>query len=384
MTEIGARRLSKLVPLLDEVSPAEMRGTLPTLVHDGEVVFYVRVPAGKVVYMDRIRSLPATFSEAANSWSRSLSPYDLSQIRKARKSGMPAIQNPAMVPGAIYLGMAPNDARLLLELERMDVCWFPFAVQFSPDSGTDPKHLTRVIPWQSLCCLRPDDGQPKRGPWIGHDQSHALAIELRDVFVEQDVLDIVLRAKEDPLGLRETSPGVYVLCRAAAHFNDPEKGVQARQPTVEEWARNEASACGVDDWLFTKEVLKLVRKLINTKHNEGQGMKKRTTLDLRVVADHEARDLGRFHWISERLMLVIHAARCWRQLIDDLQRPWETIDPDDRMLKIRRFGKTLEDWGFTGKGEHDAVLSVAIYPIDIRDIRQKQKAKQKANQKRHP
>ncbi|MGS1012314.1 hypothetical protein ACVCL0_00760 [Rhodanobacter sp. UC4450_H17] len=381
MTEINARRLSKLVPLLDEVSPAEMRSTLPALVHDGEVELYVRVPAGKAVYMDGIQLLPTTFSDAANSLSRPLSPYDRSQMRNARKSGIPAIQAPMIVPGAIYLGMAPKDARLLLEMERRDVCWFPCAVLFSQDSGTDSKHLTRVIPWQSLCCLRPDDGQPKRGPWIGPDPGHALAIELRDVLVEQNALDIVLRTKEDPLGLRETSPGVYVLCRAAAHFNDPEKGVQARQPAVEEWARNEASACGVDDWLFTKGVLKQVRKLINTKHNERQGMKSPTEFDLSVLNDDEARAFGQLHWASKRLMLVVHAARCWQQLICGQERPWEAVSPDDQMRMTRNLGKRLDDWGFTGDGERDAVLSVAIYPIDIRDIRLKQRAKQKAMQK---
>ncbi len=377
MTEIDARRLSKLVPLLDEVSPAEMRGTLPALVHDGEVVLYVRVPAGKVVYMDGIRLLPATFSDAANSWSRSLSPYDLSQVRKARKSGIPAIQNPMIVPDAIYLAMAPKDARLLLEMERREVCWFPFAVQFSPDSGTGSKHLTRLIPWQSLCCLRPNDGQPKRGPWIGHDPAHALAIELRDVFVEQNALDTVLRAKEDPMGLRGTSPGVYVLCRAAARFNDPEKGVQEQQPAVQEWVRNEARACGVNDWLFNNGVLKLVRKLINTKHNERQGVPSPAEFDLSVLSDNEARAFGQLHWMSKRLMLTVHAARCWQQIVSGQERPWEDVSPDDQMRMTRNLGKWLDDWGFTGEGEHKAVWSIAIYPIDIRDIRLKQKANQK-------
>ena len=42
MAEMYARRLSKLVPLLDEVSEAERRSSLPEWVEDGEIAFPVQ------------------------------------------------------------------------------------------------------------------------------------------------------------------------------------------------------------------------------------------------------------------------------------------------------------------------------------------------------
>jgi hypothetical protein len=381
MTENGSAWLSTVVPLIQEVSKPEIRGSLPALVDTGEITLYVRVPAGKAVYMDGLKPLPTSINTARASWPQSLSPNDLAQIRDAKRVNTPVVRYPMIVPDAVYLGLEAKDARRLLDLGSVDVHWFPCAVQFSPQSGPDAKHLIRRVPWRSPYCLKPDDGQPKRGPWIGHDTEHALAIELRDVFVEQGAAIGALRAKEDPFALRETSPGLYVLCRAAMHFNDPEKGVEEPRATFHEWILAEAKACKVAGWLFNKELLKQVRKLINTRHKESQGLKEPTKLDISVLSEHEARDLQKRHWVSARLMLAIHAARYWRQQLDSLVKPsWETTHPNKQLLMTRRFGQTLGDWGFESSGEHDAVLSVAIYPVRVTEIRRKQKAEKVAQE----
>ena len=73
MAETDAARMPKLVPLTEAVSTAEMRDSLAASVDAGDILFYVRVPAGKAVFIDGIHPVP-TGMDAFSAWSRSLSP----------------------------------------------------------------------------------------------------------------------------------------------------------------------------------------------------------------------------------------------------------------------------------------------------------------------
>lgn len=366
MAEVTGTRLSKLVPLLDQVSETERRGSLPSLVSAGAISFYVRVPAGKAVYMDGIRRLQSSFSHAADALSQSLSPHSLSLVREAKRLGTPVIEHPALIRDAIYLGLSAQDAELLLAVERVNVHWFPSAVQLMPPSAEGTRRLIQVVPWRSPCCLRPDDGLPKRGPWIGQDPDHFLSITLSDVLVEQAVIKTTLRANTDPLDLRGTSPGAYVLYRAAVRFNDPTDGVKDLQPAVQEWVKEEAKQIGVDEWLFNKELLKQVKKLINTRYRETQGVKKVAKFRLRALGEDVAALHATHHWISSRMALLMHAARFWRHLVQAQDRVWASMDSDEQLILATRLGRSLRVWGFTTVGEWRAVFLVAAYPDDLR------------------
>jgi hypothetical protein len=370
------KRLSKLLPLLDQVSDAEMRGSLPPLVSAGAISFYVRVPGGKAAYMDTIQRLQTCFSHASDALSQSLSPHSLSLVRDAKRRGTPVIEHPTLIRDAIYLGLSARDAELLLAVERVDVHWFHSAVQLMPSSAEGTRRLIQVVPRRSPCCVRPDDGQPKRGPWIGHDADHFLSITLGDVLVEASELEILRKAEKDPFEVKEASPGVYVLYRGAVHFNLPGEGVKASQDEVKSWLKAEAEACGVDDWLFNKTVLRQVKKLINTAHSESRGVKQPTHLNTKALDDNEAAALAEHHWVSERLILTVHAARLWRQIVKEAGRPWDTLPPERQMMMARRFGPVLESLGFANEGEREALLSIIIYPFDLRDTRRQLKISQ--------
>lgn len=371
MAEMYARRVSKLVPLLDEVSEAERRSSLPEWVEDGEIVLYVRVPAGKAVYMEGgPRPLSVSFGDVYDVGRQPLSPHKAARARDAVRAGTPAIRHPMIIPGAAYLGLAAKDARLLLDLERVDIHWFPHALQFSPQSGTEASPFTRLIPRQSACCLRLDDGQPKRGPWIGHDSEHALAITLSDVFVEQAALKATLRANVDPLDLRDTSPGAYVLYRAAVRFNDPASGVKDTQAAIQEWVQREAKACGIDDWLFNGEVLQQVRKLINTRHREKRGLGKIAIFKLDALGEDVAALHAAHHWISSRMALLMHAARYWGHIVRSQNRAWASMNPSEKLDLVSQLGESLREWGFTTLGEWRATLLIAACPDDLRSFRE--------------
>lgn len=376
MAEVSGKHLSKLVPLLDQVSDAEMRGSLPPLVSVGAISFYARVPGGKAAYMDSIQQLQTSFSRASDALSQSLSPHSLSLVRDARRVGTPVIVHPTLIRDAVYLALSTRDAELLLAVEQVDVHWFPSAVQLMPSAAEGKRRLIKVVPRRSPCCVRPDDGQPKRGPWIGHDADHFLSITLDDVLVEASELEILRKAEKDPFGLKEAAPGVYVLYRGAVHFNQPGEGVKALQEEVMTWFKTEAKACGVEDWLFNKTVLKQVRKLINTAHSESQGVKQPTHLNTKALNDSEAAALVEHHWVSERLILTVHAARLWRQIVKEAGRPWDTLRSEQQMRMVRRFGRFLESLGFANEGERDALLSIIIYPFDLRDTRRQLKISQ--------
>lgn len=384
MSEDGSGRLWTLVPFTGEFSASEMRNNLPDLVSTGEVRFYIRVPAGKAVYADGAMSPEDESTGQGGGWShRARSFHDRSRILDAWSLGIPVVEYPSVVRDAYYVELKAKDARLLLELGRVDVQWFCATLQLSPKGGLDAKHLTRRVPFGRLCCLRPDDGQRKTGPWIGDDPLHAVTIQLSDIFVEKASSDGAMRAREDPLMLRASSPGLRVLYLAAAHFYVLDRGIQASQATIQEWVRNEAKTCGLADWLFKKEVLKQVRKLINTKHPEHQGGATPPVLDLSVLSDKEARDRQLLPWVSDRLMLSIHAARHWRECIHrQSETSWDKTDPDSQILAIRSFGKTLESWGFNTSGERDAVLSLAIYPNRLSNIRARLKATKEVEPKK--
>jgi len=326
--------------------------------------------------MDSIQRLQTSFSSASDALSQSLSSHSLSLVRDARKVGSPVIVHPTLIRDAVYLELSARDAELLLAVELVDVHWFPSAVQLMPPSAEGTRRLIQVVPWRSPCCLRPDDGQPKRGPWIGHDSDHVLSITLGDVLVETSELEILRKAEKDPFGLKEAAPGVYVLYRGAVHFNLPGEGVKAPQDEVMAWLKTEAKACGVEDWLFNKTVLKQVRKLINTAHSESQGMQQPTHLNTKALDDSEAVALAEHHWASDRLMLTVHAARHWHQMVREAGRPWDTLRPDQQMTMVRRLGPVLESLGFANEGERDALLSIIIYPLDLRDTRRQLKISQ--------
>ena len=370
MFDKNTRRLSKLVPLSTGVSAAE-RSSLPTLVDSGEITLFVRVPAGKAVYMDAgLGPIPATASGRRDTGERSLPPYELARARDAKRAGNPVVRYPMIIPRVAYLGLAITDAQLLLEreLERVHVEWFPYALQFLPHTATDANTLTQLMLRRTLCCVRPDDGQPKRGPWIGQDAQHALTITLSDVFVELAAVITAFRAKADPLELRGTSPGVYVLYLAAAHFNDAASGAVALQTDVQKWVQKEAKACGIDEWLFNKGVLKQVKKLINTRQSKKQRVDEITTFKLDALGEDEASLHAAHHWISSRVALLMHAARHWRHLVQKQNRAWATMDAQEKLVLAHQLNSSLKVWGFTTLGERRAAFLTAAYPDDLRSI----------------
>jgi hypothetical protein len=371
MGEIGSR-LSKLAPLLGAVSAAVRRKSLPALVESGEIILYVRVPAGKTVYRDAgIQRRAATINEALGAARQTLSGVELAQVRDAEQAGRPLIRYPVVIPDAAYVGLAAKDARRLLDLDRIDVHWFPCAVLISPQPETDAKPLLRVVPGGSPCCLRPDDGRPKRGPWIGHDMEHALAIALDDVFVDEHALRDPAGSVEDPLELRDTAPGVYVLYSVAARFNDPKKGMTLTVKDVQKAVKSEVAVCNIAGWLFNGEVLQQARKLINTHHSETQGGAKIANFKLDVLGEKE----GDLHskqrrWISDRMALLIYAARYWQDLVQKSGRVWASMNPDEKLGLARQLGYSLKVWGFTTVGEWRAVFLVVAYPDDLRSVKE--------------
>lgn len=366
MIEIGSR-LSKLAPLLDAVSAAVRRKSLPALVESGEIILYVRVPAGKTVYRDAgIQRRAATINEALGAARQTLSGVELAQVRDAEQAGTPLIRYPVVIPNAAYVGLAAKDARRLLELDRIDVHWFPCVVLTSSQPEANARPLLRVVPRWSPCCLRPDDGRRKRGPWIGHDVEHALTIAFDDVFVDEHALRDPTGSVEDPLELRDTAPGVYVLYTVAARLNDPKKGITLSKKAVEAAVKNEVAVCNVAGWLFNGEVLRQVRKLINTRHSETQGVDEIANFKLDVLGDDGAALHNKHHWISSRMALLIHAARYWRHLVRKAERVWASMNSEEKLVLTRQLDHSLRGWGFTTVGERRAALLVAAYPDDLR------------------
>lgn len=371
MIEISVQ-LSKLVPLSGATFTAKRRRNLLALVESGAVALYVRVPAGKTVYRDAgIQRLAATITEAHSAPRQSLPAFELARAREAEHAGTPLIRDPLVIPDAAYVGLAATDARRLLALqpERIDVHWFHSAVLIPPRSETGAQQLHRVVPRGSPCCLRPDDGKPMRGPWIGHNREHALTIALSDVYVDANALRDPIASVEDPLDLQDTAPGVYVLCRVAAQFNDPKKGVTLSKEAVEEAVKNEAKNYDIPDWLFNIDVLRQVRKLINRHHSETQGTKDIAKLRLDVIAEDVAALHAKHHWISGRIALLIHAARHWQHLIRKEGRVWDAMETKEKIALAGQFGGLLRDWGFTSDREWSAAFLIAAYPDDLRSTK---------------
>jgi hypothetical protein len=171
---------------------------------------------------------------------------------------------------------------------------------------------------------------------------------------------------EDPLKLQETAPGVYVLYCVAAQFNESGRGITLSKKAVETAVKDRVVACEVAGWLFNGEVLRQVRKLINTRHSETQGVNEVANLKLDVLGEDEAALHSEHHWISSRMGLLIHAARYWRDLVRKAERVWASMNPEEKLALTRQLDHSLRGWGFTTGGERRAAILVAAYPDDLR------------------
>jgi hypothetical protein len=419
MSTIDQERGIRLAPLVETAPDVDKRNQILALAASGKISLFVQVKPGYVAYADKTPRIAT--SPVGSDIRRSVSLQTQRAIDEDRRRGLPVIVFPERRADVAFLALEPAHAQVLLTAQSVQVHWFPSGLMLVGE-------FLVPLSLPSRLCLRPYGDRGSPGPWRNAPSEHTFKFEWSDVLLDDRVpsrLEELANAPSptavtlpgpategaggvltprwsglatagssfdipdddlsllsptvtinDPFGLRERAPGVFVLYAAAKEFYEKPRAVPVENNDVIDWL---ASSKEKDlEKLFNAENARQACKFINPKHDKSQSDKntwaeKPFRPDVLAHASKKYRQPLYSSYVSHYLAVIIHAADefhasvRWKELAAE-PKPKQLKYAKEMLDIIGRFEAVLLEWKFSGKTELRAAVDIVIWDQRIVDL----------------
>jgi hypothetical protein len=259
-----------------------------------------------------------------------------------------------------FLALDPSQSERLRTKKMIHADRFPCGLVPHSDDELQQQGQMKLRQFASAMCLcttkQADEGIIPPNPNIldapgmyslGWPKS-SVQIEYHDIHIDERVLTLLENSeasdRDDPYHLRNRSPGVYVLYRAATRYYEPRKlGLHTREQ-VEAWVNKQLPA------LYLKTIVRHAVKLIDPNHKRGSGSPSdgQKVFDPALLSDGEFR--GKYltaSFVNEALALIFYVTHWWLEESKNFEegklkkRPTR-LDVEEKLGKIGFYQKERE------------------------------------------
>jgi hypothetical protein len=351
----------RLVSLTTSLTNATKRNRLLQLAAKGEASLYVSVPPGKVAYAESLGiDRPRTILTNRFDRTRALTRHQAS-------GGGPAITYPVAHPEIRFLKLKPIDAASLKAAGTVDVHWFSAGLKLQSTDAEDSEGW--LVPYTFLppFCLRSAELSGQESPFdlgliIDAAPEHTLKIGSGDLYIDARIPAALMSGSpspevvDDPYGLVDRAPGVFVLYCAAKHFYGNEASPKGSRDEVMEWLQSQG-----EKKLYNKTVTGQLAKLIDPSYRRGSGVseEEQQAFDEALIQSLGFSAKYKRDSITDALALILHVTDWWR---DECAGNAKSKSPKSKATLRNTLHEKLEALGFYGKEELEAVRRVVMWP----------------------